>query len=172
MSGKRPAVVKRPDHGDVLFLQITEQHPGMQIASVDVVQVNHIGRKALDLPDEPAGAGGVETGVGVKQLCDQAVEPAMGHGQGFVSHVLRFGRHIVGAAANHALAAVFFHQPADFHSDSASAFDAANRVQLKDSHGPPPYCRKSIRRCPCARRFLFSVTKACALPAFACASSG
>ena len=56
MPRERPAVMKRPYHRDIRFGEIFKQNLNIQVVSMDIVQVYHIGLYPLNLLNELFGS--------------------------------------------------------------------------------------------------------------------
>ena len=59
VSGKSPAVMQRPERADAAFSQKAEQHRQIDIAVMQIVQMNDIRLNPLQLPNKHRGRGGL-----------------------------------------------------------------------------------------------------------------
>ena len=131
---KGPAVVQRPQDGLVQLLESMKEHRQVQVAAVQVMQMNDVRVKPLHVPDKSRGAQHASVALRVQQLSHGAVQlalPGRTHAAGIG---LCFGRNTGYAIANSAFAPVGFHQPGNVQRNAACAFDPAVGVKLKNPH--------------------------------------
>lgn len=131
---KGPAVVQRPQDGLVHSMESTKDHRQVQVAAVQVMQMNDVRVKPLHIPDKSPRAKHASVALRVQQLSHgrRAACAPRAHPRGRHRAVLRAQyRH---AIANSAFAPVGFHQPGDIHRNAACAFDPAVGVKLKNPH--------------------------------------
>ena len=126
--------MQRPQDGPVHPAQGLKKQRQIQIAPVQVMQVDHIGTEAFQLPDESHRSKYTSVALRIQQLSRDAVQLAL-PGKAYAIRVgLRLWRDTGHAVADSARAAIRLHQPGDFQRDAARAFDPAIGVELKDPH--------------------------------------
>ena len=77
MPRKRPAVVQRPDHGNVFLLDIPEQHRQIDIPAVQIVQVDHVGLQLPQPADQPRSSEGGKMPFQSRQSAQEMVQTVL-----------------------------------------------------------------------------------------------
>ena len=77
MPRKRPAVVQRPDHGNVFLLDIPEQHRQIDIPAVQIVQVDHVGLQLPQPADQPCSSEGGKMPFQSRQSTQEMVQTVL-----------------------------------------------------------------------------------------------
>ena len=68
MPREGPAVMKCPDHGNLMLLDIAEQHGQVDAKGMQIMQMDHIGAEFFAFPYQPRGTDGRKTPVESRQL--------------------------------------------------------------------------------------------------------
>ena len=123
-----------PQDGPVHPAQGLKEQWQVQIASVQVVQMDDVRGESLHLPHEAHRAKYAAVALRVRELSHGAVQLAL-PGPSYAAGIgPGFGRNAGHAVADLTRPAVRLHQPGNFQGNAPRAFDTAIGVKLKDPH--------------------------------------